>query len=320
MWVLLCLISAGVVWVVYVCFFYVLTGKMSRSCEMMFVKLPDWCGVGRWQVWTEVRFKYGLLGLYFAVYAGVVGLFMRVVYPNFCMFLVNPEFHNFFCWAVIPVPVVVVLLIQVTNPGNINAENVDHYLNTYPYDSVIYHPAKCSHLLIPAVPRSRFCGFTGQRVARFDHYNSWLVQAVGERNTGLYVLFLFANLSMLTYFLIVCIQMLNWKCDTSQAGLDERGTVWLKVVVALKEEPLVSGVIPFLVIWSLALFCLLARQIFLISINKTTPEIELFQKEIERRKREGIRDPVHNIYDEGVFMNWFDIFIPPTVENRKKRA
>ena len=56
------------------------------------------------------------------------------------------------------------------------------------------------------------------------------------------------------------------------------------------------------------------------AIGGTTPEIELFQKEIERRKREGIRDPVHNIYDEGVFMNWFDIFIPPTVENRKKRA
>lgn len=321
-WAALIALCVFVVAVLHACIVYISSGKLSRSCEFLFVTIPEFLSeklpLGGFCT-SFLRCKYTLLGLYFVIYSGLVGIFMSLVYPNFCMFLSNPEFHNIFSLAVIPIPVVVVFLLQVTNPGNINADNVDDYLNTYPYDSLIYHPAKCGHLRIPAVPRSRFCSFTGHRVARFDHYNPWLAQAVGERNTGLYVLFLLANLSILTYYTIVCLEMLNWKCDTSSTSVTSQ-KLFVKVLIALNVEPIVSGLIPFLMICSVALLCILVRQMYLISVNKTTPEVELFQQEIERRRREGIREQVHNIYDEGVFLNWFEILLPPVIENRKKRS
>jgi hypothetical protein len=214
---------------------------------------------------------------------------------------------------VFPCPWIVVLLFQFANPGTITAANVDRYLQLYPYDSLLYHPAKCARLLIPAVPRSRYCPYTEMRIARYDHYCPWVAQAIGEKTLRLYVLFLFFNLSTFSYYFVVSAQLLwshvatvshkvQWTRSRSHNVLK-----WLSIVLA--DQSVVCGICIFYFILSIALLSVLAKQSYLISKNVTSAELARYRVE---RVGVGQQDSkFHNCYDKGISMNWFDVIFPP---------
>jgi hypothetical protein len=215
-----------------------------------------------------------------------------------------------------------VLLFQFTNPGKITAENVDGYLKIYPYDSVIYHPAKCARLLIPAVPRSRFCLYTQQRIARYDHYCPWVAQAIGERTIRLFVAFLFVNFLAFSYYCVVSAQFLWWHFVNSAPRIEwriwslENGLIGLAVV--LRSEPIVVAICVFSFLGSIALSSALSRQIYCISKNLTYPELASYRIEREKRAREGNSELFHNIYDKGILRNWFDVLFLSTENYEQK--
>lgn len=74
--------------------------------------------------------------------------------------------------AVLPFPWIFTAILHFANPGVITKENVDAYLELYPYDYVLYSPKECTTLKIPVVPRSRFDRYTNRRIAYVFYYKS----------------------------------------------------------------------------------------------------------------------------------------------------
>jgi hypothetical protein len=62
---------------------------------------------------------------------------------------------------------VVVCALHFMDPGEITPENVEAYLEDYPYDDVLYTRRICFSQKIPIPARSRYCRYTHKRVAYF---------------------------------------------------------------------------------------------------------------------------------------------------------
>jgi hypothetical protein len=283
----------------------VLPTQLCRFCSQLFPNRPfefkpeSLLGIGS-------SFRYSLIFLYSSFYFGCHSLYFLKVFPHLSLFLDNPEFHTLFSILVLPCPLFVVLILQISNPGVITPENVDSYLNVYPYDSLIYHPAKCAKLLIPAVPRSRYCPYTRQRIARYDHYCPWVGQAIGERTLRWFVLFLLANLSAFCYYFVVSAKFLWCQFGKFCPEIEWQGSTFESLLVpvgsVLRGDSIVAGLSIFLFLCSLALFSSFCRQLFCISVNVTTSEIPLFQSS-------------RNFYNRGIFANWFDVLFPPFINS-----
>jgi hypothetical protein len=250
----------------------------------------------------ESRFRSSLMLVYYLAYIAFSLLYFTFVVPRLPLFLRNPRLHNFFVLAVLPSPWVLIVILQITDPGEITTHNVDDYLKIYPYDSSLYRPAKCSHLSIPAVPRSCFCPFTRQRIAKFDHYCPWAVQAIGQGTIGLYFVLLIANLSIFAYSAVVCYQLLGWKTREIIQNRSFRGSevVWN----VLDEESTVCGLALFCTITAGSLLVAATRQFYLISVNMTSVEIEKYRKE----KKANV-----HYYSKGFVRNWLEVISPPAV-------
>ncbi|OHT15361.1 DHHC zinc finger domain containing protein [Tritrichomonas foetus] len=253
------------------------------------------------------RTRYLVVLIYYFVYHAFALIFIINVFPSFPFILENPEFHHMFAFVVLLLPWIIVLAFQFADPGIITTSNVDDYLRIYPYDKMMYHPAKCAYLLIPAVPRSRFCKFTNYRVAKYDHYCPWVLQPIGERNIRLYLLFLFANFTACTYLFAICAIYLIWKLKNSHIKFVNDSSfekVLFGCLFALKKEPIVSGILILFFICMTAILPLIIREIYLISVNLTLSEITTIRAENQK---------IVNMYDKGIFQNWFEILFPEVI-------
>jgi hypothetical protein len=238
--------------------------------------------------------------LYLFGYLAFGSLYFIEVYPHLSLCLENPEFHGLFSIILSFGPLALLLLFRASNPGTITADNVDSYLQIYPYDSVIYRPAKCAKLMIPAVPRSRYCPWTKQRIARYDHYCPWVGAAIGEGTIRLFLLFLLSNLATISYYFVVSSKLVWWRFDTFSPALN--GTQFENFVTGmafiLRNDAFLSSVCVLFCLCSRGLGVPIARQIFCISNNVTGPEIPLFRN-------------TANFYDKGILLNWFEVIFPP---------
>jgi hypothetical protein len=73
--------------------------------------------------------------------------------------------HRLLSYLVLPWPWLIFVALQFYDPGEITRENVKSYINLYPLDRVLYFPKVCPTLKLPVVARSRFCRYTGRRIA-----------------------------------------------------------------------------------------------------------------------------------------------------------
>lgn len=247
-------------------------------------------------------FKHVFIFIYYITYHFIMIIFFITVFPNFKFILQNPEFHFIFTFIIMLIPWIIVLLFQFIDPGIINSKNVDDYLKHYPYDNVIYHPGKCSKLLIPSVPRSRYCIFTKKRIARYDHYCPWLLQPIGERNTSLYLLFLISNFMLLSYLFVICIKYLQWKSRLSLHLINSFNNIVSIIDLLYQQESRVVQLSITFLILSITLLLIIFKQFYLISKNITSSEVYLYKEEQIKNAQ-----PIKNIYDRGLLFNWFQI-------------
>lgn len=247
-------------------------------------------------------FKHVLIFTYYITYHFILIIYFLLVFPKYRFILQNPEFHYVFTFIIMVIPWIVVLLFQFIDPGEISSKNVDDYLKYYPYDNVIYHPGKCSKLLIPSVPRSRYCPFTEKRIARYDHYCPWVLQPIGERNTSLYLLFLISNFMLLSYLFVICLKYLQWKSKLNIPLHNSFSSFMSLLELLFQQEPRIIQISTTFLILAATLIVIIFKQFYLISKNITSSEVYLYREEQSKNNQ-----PINNIYDRGILLNWFQI-------------
>jgi hypothetical protein len=109
------------------------------------------------------------IAIFFAViYAGFAISYLVFCLPNLPhLYPESYHFHILISVFILPWPWVVVFKLHFMDPGWITAENVESYLQVYPYDRVLYNRHICHTQRIPVPARSRFCQYTRKRVAYF---------------------------------------------------------------------------------------------------------------------------------------------------------
>ncbi|KAJ3426661.1 palmitoyltransferase swf1 [Anaeramoeba flamelloides] len=135
-----------------------------------------------------------ILMFYVVLMGGSLFIFFRDLYPIVIDSPVLGKVHGF-----VYIPIIFVLLVfsflkaALTDPGTINKQNVESYLELYPYDNQLFFPRECETCKIMKPARSKHCRFLNKCVARYDHYCAWLMNSVGEQNYRWFLLFLFSN-------------------------------------------------------------------------------------------------------------------------------
>lgn len=180
------------------------------------------------------------------------------------------------------------------------------------YDQLLFQQkqqiqlSKCANLLIPAVPRSRFCPFAKKRIAKYDHYCPWVMQPIGEKNIRLYFLFLLSNFTTTTYFFVISEMFLIWKLKYSSNIEWSKYFLFEKIAFSclylMENETTVCGVSIFFVVFQSVLLSLILREIYLISVNLTLDEI--------MEKKAGRQKEILNEYDKGILQNWLEVLFP----------
>ena len=254
--------------------------------------------------------KYSLLVLiaYYVVYHFFAAVFLVNVYPKIPQFMRNGDFWQLAVYGVLPGPWLVFIILQLVDPGIITEENVNYYIEKYPYDNVIYKPKKCRHLGIPAVARSRYCPVTKQRVAKYDHYSMWVIQVIGEKTLRLYILFVVMNTAVTLFFFVLTVLFIRYVLVS-----EAEEVVWtesnadnfvIAITIVLRDAPVAAGLAIALCIIGADLLATLVKQFNRVSQNVTEVECELYEKGAEKG------EIVKNIYDRGFIANWVEVLFP----------
>jgi hypothetical protein len=112
--------------------------------------------------------RYFIVSFYYLMFCFYGFVFLTRCYPYLEYYYPDTyHIHKFFLVFLVPWPWVMVVALHWSDPGRITPENVESYLQAYPYDNVLYGRTICDTLKIPAPARSRYCRFTNQRIAYF---------------------------------------------------------------------------------------------------------------------------------------------------------
>ena len=109
--------------------------------------------------------RYFILIFFIIFFSFIILIYFLFIYPYLNILYENPIKHQFLSIFLVPIPWIIVILLQFIDPGEINSTNVNSYLEKYPHDEVIYKKKMCPTLKIPVVPRSRYCNYTHKRIA-----------------------------------------------------------------------------------------------------------------------------------------------------------
>lgn len=187
-----------------------------------------------------------------------------------------------------------------SDPGAIDARNLDAHLAAYPYDYVLYEPKLCRTLKVTCPARSKFCRVTKRRVAKFDHFCGWMNNAIGENNLRHFVTFLALHVVLTSYGAWLCVAVIRQ--EISRRGLwtlsfegGKRGvpstlaTDWRLLIrfVAYHFSPLATLAL-FLVILAIMLGAFLGYHLWMIKQGVTTNETFKWDQ-VRRIHRRAVR-------------------------------
>jgi hypothetical protein len=259
--------------------------------------------------------RYCIFLFYLGLYAGFVVCYARFVHPNVArIYTARVALHRSLTFLVLPWPWVIVVLLHFCDPGVVTREPVNSYIALFPVDGVLYPRQLCRTLRIPAVARSRFCQYTGRRIAKYDHYCPWILAPIGLRTHRFFLLFLVANDAAAAYYAVGSWRYLRWL----RAGfaVERAGGFWanrlIDFLVVVKLQPVAVGL--FLLLAGVVAFMtgFVLQQLYYTARNITQVEIDKIEDWRYREQSEGRPHAVYvHAYNRGVLANLREDWFPP---------
>ena len=135
------------------------------------------------------------------VYLSLVigGYYVFVAYGFDLIGLYVHPAHAFVLPTVMTLSLMQWLRVCWSDPGVINASNLEAHYRAHPFDGVLYRPKECPTLGVTVPARSKFCNTTKRRVAKFDHYCGWFNNVIGENNLRHFIVFLAVHVALCAY-------------------------------------------------------------------------------------------------------------------------
>jgi len=214
-------------------------------------------------------------------------------------------YHRYIPHLAIVVTLSVFTTCSYINPGKISPKSdIQPFLDSFPYDNMIYTPKTCSTCKVQRPARSKHCSLCNHCVSRFDHHCPWVNNCVGENNVRWFISFLLLTGITCTY----C----AWLCFSIVLGILEDGGLFSAKIrdhsnklvpvpwVYLTQYALINGgtLLPlgaFCAAVSVVLYLFAGYHMWLVYCNTTTNEtfkrsdykeyVEFFLKKKKRTRK-----------------------------------
>ncbi|KAJ6233483.1 palmitoyltransferase app [Anaeramoeba flamelloides] len=119
--------------------------------------------------------------------------------------------HSYLLLILLVCYLIAFVCASFSSPGIITKNNYMKYIKIYPNENQIYLPTVCSTCKLKQPARSNHCTFTNKCIAKYDHYCSWLMNPIGERNLRFFIFHLFVMLVLYCYYSFLCASILVFK-------------------------------------------------------------------------------------------------------------
>jgi hypothetical protein len=255
-----------------------------------------------------VACRYFMALIFGAIYFYLVIDYYSFIYPLLDAEFPYPTAMKLISFFVTPWPVVLFIVFQFADPGEILPTNVKSYLDRYPPDGMLYTESFAEGTRMPIVPRSHFCSRTRRWVAKFDHYCPWVAQPIGERTFRLFLLFLLSCLGIAVTGW-VGFTMFFW----TRVKLYPNLTAWQTFVTSCV---VASDHVHELMSWSLTLAVNLVLLMYMMMLclqgSRNETSIEWTKRREWKKKNPGKK--FVNAYDKGFLANWKAALFPAQVK------
>eukprot|EP01063_Lacrimia_lanifica_P012723 TRINITY_DN1940_c0_g1_i1.p3 TRINITY_DN1940_c0_g1~~TRINITY_DN1940_c0_g1_i1.p3 ORF type:complete len:400 (+),score=121.62 TRINITY_DN1940_c0_g1_i1:1643-2842(+) len=191
-------------------------------------------------------------------------------------------------WHTVAAPVVTIFTLALffaacwSDPGEVTAENVQWWVEQYPYDNALYFPGNaCSTCEFVKPARSKHCRLCNRCIGRFDHHCGWLNNDVGGGNYLLFTTFLFAHVVLCSYGVWTCWMLIQhhlmkvrvWDAHfVSAEGERFAPTFWTVARYAFQQNTAAVAEFVFMGCVAVMMALFLAHHLYLAARNKTTNE------------------------------------------------
>jgi len=244
----------------------------------------------------------------------------------------------------------VFLICSYSDPGTVTKDTEELYLQSFPYDHMLYDKKECTTCKVVRPARSKHCRICNKCVSRFDHHCPWVNNCIGERNIRWFLAFLFTTALLCTYATYLTGKItygIAKKKDVFNLGYRDKSTgKWVPVPYDYIFQYLVNATgltIPlslFCAVLAVVLYLFLGYHLFLIFRNTTTNESykwkDFFRKVdfVKRIKQaQALGDTLEqlpkipkeyeplvkldtkqlkNIYNHGFIRNMWSVLYPPS--------
>jgi len=222
------------------------------------------------------------------------------------------EYHRYTGPLCVVASLLFFFFTSLSDPGYITPENEKAYVKAYPYDDQLYVAAirgDCSTCKGPRPARSKHCRVCNRCVGRFDHHCAWMNNCIGEKNIRYFVGFLFGHILLCSYGMGLISSIIWGELDT-RGVLESTFTSGGNQVVGgqaplllirwtLIYFPILSMLVLFLGIITIALAAFFGYHMYLIYQNKTTYETYKWQDYEDYKMEKAIEEIVRQEEQDG---------------------
>jgi hypothetical protein len=270
------------------------------------------------------RCKNAVICFYAFIYINFIIVYFRHVFPFIPhLFPNSTRYHSVMAFLVLPWPWIIVIALHYLDPGYITAENVESYLEIYPYDNVLFSRSFCPTLNIPVPPRSRFCRFRNKRVSRYDHFCPWVMAPIGERTHRYFLAFLALNAMASSYYFVNLLRWFLWVIVQLSPRIPWTNNSFINFAmvsyITVRRTPYAVIMSIVLAVVAITLWFFLAQQAYFVSKNLTQIELEKIDDLKEKWKKDGVTKKYVHAYSKGFVGNWKALLFPPVVKTHAPR-
>ncbi|KAJ6241505.1 palmitoyltransferase swf1 [Anaeramoeba flamelloides] len=152
-----------------------------------------------------------ILIFYLLMVSVLVKFWFDNVTPDFATTKSLDPYQNLYLCLYLFFVMITFLFGVFTKPGFVTDKNNEQYLKRYTFDEILFFKEQCETCKLIKPARSKHCRLLNRCVARYDHYCAWLMNTMGEQNYRYFILFLFANLFLVSFGLYTVVRVLEQK-------------------------------------------------------------------------------------------------------------